>query len=124
MVLLVVGIGVLLYVTYRKSLGPPPKWITPTGKAPELTPGKVTVTALLHPWCQDACNRLDQAQRAAESFGDNVVLSIVDTTDRSAFREWGIENAVFVDDAQVPCGPDTIEGTVRSMIRERLGEAT
>ena len=102
----------------------PPKWITPTGKAPELTLGKVTVTALFHPWCQDACNRLEQARRAAESFGDNVVLNIIDTTDRDTFRAWGIENAVFVDDAQVPYALDAQEEAIQTAIRERLGETT
>lgn len=120
MVLLVVGIGVLLYVTYRKSLGPPPKWITPTGKAPELTPGKVTVTVLLHPWCQDACTRLEQAKRVAESFDGELVLNIIDTTDRDTFRAWGIENAIFIGDEQVPCGPDFGEETIKTMIRKKL----
>jgi GNAT superfamily N-acetyltransferase len=100
----------------------PPTWITPTGKTPDLTPGKVTVTALLHPWCQDACGRVEEARRAAASFGDEVVFRIVDTTDPDTFRQWGITNAVFVEADQVPYVLDGREEAFKKAIRERLGK--
>jgi len=98
----------------------PPKWITPTGKAPELTPGKVTVTVLLYPWCQDACVVVEQARRAAESFGGDVVFNVIDTTDRDTLREWGIENALFIDEEQVPDGPAPGEEAIKTVIRKKL----
>jgi GNAT superfamily N-acetyltransferase len=100
----------------------PPKLARPTGKKPNLTPGKVTVTALLHPWCQDACVRFERARRAAESFGDDVVFNLIDTTDPDTFREWGITNAVFVDEELVPYVLEDQEEAFRTAIRERQGE--
>jgi GNAT superfamily N-acetyltransferase len=101
----------------------PPKWIKSTGKKPDLTPAKVTVTALLHPWCQTPCITFEQARRAAASFGGRVVVDVVDTSDPATLREWGTTNAIFVDGDPVPWSFDLNEEEFRQIIAAKLGES-
>jgi GNAT superfamily N-acetyltransferase len=101
----------------------PPTWIKPTGKRPELTPGKLTVTTLFHPWCQTACIMFEKARRAAESFGDRVVLDVIDTSDPATLREWGDDNAILIDGELLPWAPDLDEEKINQAIGAKLEEA-
>ena len=98
----------------------PPRWKQPTGKRPDLTPGKVTVTALFHPWCQTACVMFEHARRAAASFGDRVVLDVIDTSEPATLREWGDDNALLVNGEPLPWMPDLDEEKIKQIIRTTL----
>ncbi|MBN1919105.1 MAG: GNAT family N-acetyltransferase [Verrucomicrobia bacterium] len=116
------GQAVLAWKAFADDAAPP-KWITPTGKAPTLTPGKLTVTALFSPWCQDACVRFEQGRRAAAgSFGDRVVVDMVDTTDPTTLREWGEDNAILIDGEPLAWAPDLDEEKIKQTIGTKLEE--
>jgi GNAT superfamily N-acetyltransferase len=97
----------------------PPKWIKQK-KKPEITPGQVTVTGFLNGWCPAGNMVFERAQRAASEFGDKVVFQKIDTSDRNVFLEWGIADALFIDDKQVRTGPPPSYEKIKKLIAKRV----
>ncbi len=97
----------------------PPKWIRQK-KKPETTPDKVTATAFLNGWCPAQNMVFKRAKRAAAEFGDKVVFQQIDTFDRNNFLEWGISDAMFIDDKQVRTGPPPSYEKIKKMIAKRV----
>jgi len=97
----------------------PPEWIGQK-KKPETTPGKVVVTAFLNGWCPAQNLVFERARRAASEFGDKVVFQKIDTLDRENFLEWGISDALFIDNKQVRTGPPPSYEKIKKMIAERV----
>jgi len=112
------GIQVLLWKPFADE-ATPPRWIKQK-KKPETIPGKVTVTAFLNGRCPAQNMVLERAKRAAAEFGDAVVFRQVDTYDREVFSEWGIADALFIDDKQVRTGPPPPYEKVKRLIARRV----
>ena len=96
-----------------------PKWIKQK-KKPEMTSGKVTVTAFLNGWCPAQNIVFERAKRAASEFRDRVVFREINTFDRKVFLEWGIADALFIDDKQVRTGPPPSYEKVKKLIAKRV----
>ena len=96
-----------------------PKWIKQK-KKPEMTPGKVTVTAFLNGWCPAQNIVFERAKRAASEFRDKVVFREINTFDRKIFLEWGIADALFIDDKQVRTGPPPSYEKIKKLIAKRV----
>lgn len=96
----------------------PPKWIKQK-KRPEITPGKVSVTAFLNGWCPAQNMVFERAKKAASECGDKVVFRKIDTFDRETFLEWGISDALFIDDKQVRTGPPPSYEKIKNAIAKR-----
>ncbi|MFC1957825.1 GNAT family N-acetyltransferase [Chloroflexota bacterium] len=96
----------------------PPKWIKQK-KKPEMTPGKVAVTAFLNGWCPAQNLVFERAKRAASEFGDKVVLREINTFDRETFLEWGLVDALFIDDKLVRAGPPPPYEKIKKMIARK-----
>jgi len=111
------GMLVLLWKPFREDAGPP-RWIKPR-KTPETTPGKVTVTALLHGWCPSMNMTTERARRAAEELGDRVDFQTVDAFNRDVILEWGTSDALFIDHKQVRTGPPLSYKKIRKKIAQR-----
>jgi len=112
------GIQVLLWKPFTIG-ATPPKWIKQR-KKPETITGKVTVTAFLNGWCPAQNLVFERAKRAAMEFGDKVVFRKIDTFDREVFLEWGIADALFIDDRQVRTGPPPSYEKIRKLIAKRV----
>lgn len=97
------GIAALVWKAFTSDASAP-EWIK-GGRAPETTPGKVTVTALVNGWCMAQNLVYERAKRAATEFGDAVVFREVDTSEREAVEEWGHADALFIDRKQIRTGP-------------------
>jgi GNAT superfamily N-acetyltransferase len=97
----------------------PPRWIR-NKKAPDLEPGKVTVTALLNGWCPGMNMAFERAKSAAAEFGEKVSFRTVDTFDREAFKEWGEADAIFVDGKGLRMGPPPSYKKIRASIAKRV----
>ena len=110
--------GVLLWKPFTDD-AVPPKWIKQK-KKPEMIPGKVTVTAFLNGWCPAQNLAFERAKRAASEFGDKVVFKGIDTFDRESFLEWGIADALFIDDKQVRTGPPPSYEKIRNALARRV----
>ncbi len=97
----------------------PPKWIKQK-KKPGTAPGKVAVTAFLNGWCPAQNLVFERAKRASSEFGDKVVFRKIDTFDRENFLEWGITDALFIDNKQVRTGPPPSYEKIKKMIAKRV----
>ncbi|MDP2729525.1 MAG: GNAT family N-acetyltransferase [Dehalococcoidales bacterium] len=97
----------------------PPRWIQQK-RRPEVTAGKVTVTAFLSGWCPAQNIVFERAKRAAAKFGSDVEFQHIDTFNRKNLREWGISDALFVDGKQVRTGPPPSYEKIRSIIAQRV----
>lgn len=112
------SLRVLLWKPFTDAAAAP-KWIRPR-KTPQRTPGRVTVTSFRNGWCPAQNLVSERAKRAAEHFGDRVVFEAIDTSDRTAFLEWGIWDALFVDGKEVRTGPPPSYEKLTRLIGKRL----
>ena len=85
-----------------------------------MTSGKVTVTAFLNGWCPAQNIVFERAKRAALEFRNKVVFREINTFDRKVFLEWGIADALFIDDKQVRTGPPPSYGKIKKLIAKRV----
>lgn len=115
------GMSVLLWKSFASDLNPP-KWIK-RRKKPELTPGKVTVTAFINGWCPAQNLTYERAKRAASEFGDRVLFREINTMDRDVFLEWGIVDGLFIDDKSLRPGPPPSYEKIKKKIAKRVRKA-
>ncbi len=113
-----VGIQSLLWKPFADNAAPP-RWIR-RKKNPETIPGSVVVTAFLNGWCPAQNIVFERAKRAAAEFGDRVVFSKIDTSDRAILQEWGISDALFIDGKEVRTGPPPSYEKLRGLIARRV----
>ena len=112
------GMALLLWKPFSDE-ATPPKWI-PEKKKPEKIPGQVTVTAFLNGWCPAQNMVFERAKRAAAEFGDKVIFKPINTFDKDVFSEWGIADALFIDDKQVRTGPPPSFKKNKKLIAKRV----
>lgn len=112
------GIQVLLWKPFTND-APPPKLIRQRRK-PEPIPGKITVTAFLNGWCPAQNLVFERAKRCASEFGDKVVFRGIDTFDKKVFLDWGITDALFIDNKEVRTGPPPSYKKIRKLIAKRV----
>jgi GNAT superfamily N-acetyltransferase len=113
------GIRVLLWKPFGAD-AVAPRWHRQV-KSPTPLPNKVTVTAFRNGWCPGMNLVFERAKRAASEpdFKGKVVFHEIDTSDRGAFAEWGIADALFVNDKQVRTGPPPSYEKIHRIIRRR-----
>ena len=97
----------------------PPRWIR-RKKKPAAVPGKVMVTSFLNGWCPAQNIVHERAKRAATEFGEPVEFRTIDTFDRNTFLEWGISDALFLDDKEVRTGPPPSYEKIKQLIAKKV----
>jgi len=112
------GIQALLFKPFADD-ALPPTWIR-RKKKPMLIPGRVTVTAFLNGWCPAQNMVCERARRAVSEFGSEVVFQQIDTFERKVFLEWGIADALFIDNKQVWTGPPPTYEKIKRLIAKRV----
>ncbi len=95
-----------------------PRWVKPR-RSPSLVPGKVSVVSLVNGWCPAQNLACERARRAAAACGESVEFTVIDTSDRAAFEEWGIADALFIDGKPVRFGPPPHFEGLRRRIAKR-----
>lgn len=114
------GLMLLLWKKFAEDAVPPS--FMKQKKGPEKKPGVVTVTALVNGWCPAMGMTIERAKRAAAEFGDKVNVVEHDTTDGGVMAEWGMTDALFVDDKQMPTGPPPSYEKIRKLIEKRVNK--
>ena len=109
---------VLLWKPFTEDARPPE--LIKRRKKPELIPGKVAVTVFNSGWCMAQNLTLERAKRAVAKFGSDVVFQEIDTFNRSNFLEWGISDALYIDDKEVPTGPPPTYEKIRKILAARV----
>jgi hypothetical protein len=95
-----------------------PKWRV-RRKTPERIPGKVVITALFNPWCGDACDFYERVAGLAQTMKDKVQFTRIDTSRPEALDEWGLNNAVFVNDQQITGGIERLKEVIEKELRDQ-----
>lgn len=113
------GLSLLVWKPFAED-ALPPRWIR-RKKRPSSIPGKVTVTAFINGWCTAQNMTFERARRASETFGDKVVFRAIDTSRRETMLEWGISDALFIDDKPINTGPPPSYEKLRRLIARRVG---
>ena len=112
------GISQLLWKPFVPE-ATPPRWNTQQ-KSPALTPGKVTVTALVNGWCPAQNITFERAKRASAALGDKVDFQEINTLDRQVFEEWGILDGLFINNKQVNTGPPPSYEKIFALIEKQV----
>ncbi|MBC2763274.1 MAG: hypothetical protein HF970_08155 [ANME-2 cluster archaeon] len=78
------------------------------------------MTAFVNGWCQVQNMVYERAKRAAAEFGDEVVFREIDTSNRDVLMEWGISDALYIDDKDVRTGPPPSYEKIYKLISKRV----
>ena len=97
----------------------PPTWIRKM-KKPEKNPAKVTVTGFINGWCPAQNIVFERAKRAVSEFGDEVIFREINTFDREVLLEWGISDALYIDDKEVQTGPPPSYKKIKGQIAKQV----
>ncbi len=99
----------------------PPKWIKQVKKPQAgINPGKITVTSFINGYCPAQNAMSERAKRAAAEFGDKVIFQQINTFDRNVFSEWGISDALFIEDKEVSAGPPLSYEKILKLLSKRV----
>lgn len=112
------GISLLVWKSFSDD-AKAPQWIKQKAK-PQKTSGVITVTSFINGWCPAQNLTHERAKRAAGELGDKVLFNTVDTFDRQTFLQWGISDALFIDDKKVNTGPPPSYEKIRKMIENKV----
>lgn len=112
------SISVLLWKPFSND-AIPPKMIRQK-KKPKKILGKVSVTSFINGWCPAQNMVFERAKRAASEFGDKVVFTEIDTFNRETFLEWGIADALFIDEKEIRTGPPPSYEDIKKKIAKRV----
>ena len=112
------GIMRLLWKPFN-SKAIPPKFIRPK-KLPQKGEGKVNVTIFRNGWCQTMNVACERARRASLDFPGKINLKEFETIDKEVVNEWGISDAIFIDDKEVRVGPAPAYEKIRNKIQRRV----
>jgi GNAT superfamily N-acetyltransferase len=113
-----VGIQELLWKPFTTDAAPP-RWIRARRKV-EGAPGKVVVTSFRNGWCPAQNLVCERAKRAAGAFPESVIFREFDTFEKQTYREWGIADALYIDDRQIRTGPPPTYEAIRASIARKV----
>jgi pyruvate/2-oxoacid:ferredoxin oxidoreductase beta subunit len=82
--------------------------------------GKVAITALMHGWCPVYNMVYERTKRAADEFGDKVVLKTIPVRDKATIEEWGQSDAIFINTKQLHNGPPLSYDKIRKRIARQI----
>jgi hypothetical protein len=96
-----------------------PRWMRQK-KAPELTKGKVTISLFNYGWCPSQNITYERTLQVAKEFGNKVKIKEYDTKKRDVMEEWGLSDAIFIDDEMVNIGPPIASESIRELIQKKI----
>jgi hypothetical protein len=112
------GIARLLWKPFSED-AIPPKFIK-QNKKPQRVPGKVNVTIFINGWCPVQNLMYERAKRAIADLKNKIEFKEYWTTDKEIQREWGISDALFIDEKQIGKGPPLSYKKIRKVIEKKV----
>lgn len=97
----------------------PPK-LTRMKKKPAVEKGVVTVTCLRNGWCPAQNLSCERMKRAACEYSDNIKYVEIDTDARENLEEWGLADAIFIDNRIISTGPPPSYEKLRKILRKMM----
>jgi len=114
------GIMRLLWKPFNEKAVPPK--FRKSVKKPAKGEGKVNVTLFRTGWCQSMNITCERAKRASLDFPGKINLQEFYTSDQEVLKEWGITDALFLDDKEVMTGPPLSYDKIRKKIERRVNK--
>jgi len=112
------GMIVLLWKKFSEE-AVPPRWIKREKFRIEPRKDKVTVTSFINGWCPAMNLAHERAKRAAGEFPDQVVFNTVNTFEKNSIEQWGLMDALFIDNKSINLGPPPSFSKIRkNMVRK------
>jgi N-acetylglutamate synthase-like GNAT family acetyltransferase len=112
------GMSILVWKPFSED-AIAPKWMRQK-KAPEIHPDKITISLFNYGWCPSQNVNYERTLQIAKEFGDKVIIQEYDTKDRTVMEEWGLSDALFVDDEMIANGPPLSSQSIRELIEKHL----
>lgn len=112
------GIAQLVWKPFTEDASPP-GWIRQK-KKPGIIPGKVTVSGFINGVCPAQNIAYERAKRAVAEFDDRVEFQSFNASDPEVLEEWGMSDALFIDNRQVRTGPPPSYEKIRKKIAKRV----
>jgi len=112
------GMMVLLWKRFTED-AKPPRFIKQK-KIPQPIPGKVAVVSFRNGWCTAGNAVHERAKRASAQFGDKVVFSEYDTSERDVLLAWGMADGLLIDGKQIRTGPPPTYDKILKQIHKRV----
>jgi len=97
----------------------PPKFMKPK-KQPEKGTDKINVTLFRNGWCQSMNITCERAKRASMDFPGKINLLEFDTTVKGVVNEWGITDALYIDNKELGIGPPLSFKKIRKRIKKSV----
>jgi len=97
----------------------PPKWIK-RKKRPKKVSGKVIVTAFINGWCPAVNIVFERTKRVCGELGDKVEFKVIDTSYRDVFQEWGITDAIYINNKELRNGPPPSYKKIKRRITRKV----
>lgn len=89
-------------------------------KTPDLINGKVNISLFKNGWCPAYNMVYERTKRAVSGLEDKIIINEYDTTDRTVLNEWGISDALFIDDKKVRTGPPPSFEKIQKNIQKKV----
>ena len=90
-------------------------------KLPEPGTDRVRITCFRNGWCPAQNLACERMKRVVQDYGDKVEYFEVNTNNQANFSEWGISDAIFINDKQVNVGPPPSYEKLRKLVRRKAG---
>ncbi|MGD0999750.1 MAG: hypothetical protein ABSA67_03535 [Candidatus Brocadiia bacterium] len=97
------GGDVLVWKKFVEAADPPA--LLRLKRRPSRDARKRKVTVFVNGWCGGGCEECVRAREAVAGIEDRVNYEEIDTSDRASLLSWGIDDAVFLDDARFGGSP-------------------
>ncbi len=89
-------------------------------KKPELISGKVHLSLFLNGWCPAQNMVYERSKKAVVGLEKYVEVSEYNTQDKNIQIEWGITDACFIDQRQIPSGPPASYRKIRRLLERGI----
>jgi N-acetylglutamate synthase-like GNAT family acetyltransferase len=116
------GIMRLLWKPFNEN-AVPPKFIKPL-KKPIKGDKKVNVALFRSGWCQSMNITCERAKRASLDFPNKINLQEFNTINKEVVKEWGINDALYIDGKEVFIGPPISYDKLRKKIEKRVRKSS
>lgn len=112
------GMIELVWKSFTEQAEPPR--LLKMRKKPAPRQDMVTVTCFRNGWCPAQNLSVERMKRAAARYPDRLQLVEIDTEDRAVMEEWGIADALFVDDRLINTGPPPSYEKLEKILEKKM----
>jgi N-acetylglutamate synthase-like GNAT family acetyltransferase len=112
------GMFRLLWKPFASDAVPP--LLIKQKKLPALVPGKVNISLFLNGWCPAQNMTYERTKRAMKGYEDKIELKEYKTINLDVQREWGITDAILINNKHASSGPPLTYKKIRRIIDRKV----